>query len=148
MKSVMFLVLFVVCITASAQDAKVIALSPAESAQIKSLHEQQKSIADKIEAFDQEIRMKYLSAAKDEEGHTNTYSYHDKWIWVKSGWGSGQFRYSEDFKYIVPLVPMYPSSGGSGWGWGGCATIDTLTPAYPITGSITTAPDSSLTLTH
>lgn len=111
-----------------AQTAKVIQLSPEEARQAKSLRDQQDAIAKKIAEFDQTIRDKYLKAAKEEEGHTATYSLNGKWIWIKSGWGNGSFQYSEDFRFIVP-VPYNPTTGT-------CQSIlcgVTLTPAYGST---------------
>lgn len=96
-------------LAAAGQTAKVIQLSPEEARQAKALRDQQDAIAKKIADFDQAIRIKYLTAPKDDEGHTQTYSLNGKWIWVKSGWGSGSFQYSEDFRFIVPSsVPYIP----------------------------------------
>lgn len=108
------------------QTAKVVQLSPDEARQAKALHDEQDSVAKKIAEFDQAIRTKYLSAPKNEEGHTNTYSLNGKWIWVRIGWGNGAFEYSEDFKFIVPLVLQTPPTGT-------CQSMFcgvTLTPSY------------------
>jgi uncharacterized protein CbrC (UPF0167 family) len=83
-------------------------LSPEEAKQAKALHDEQNSIAKRIVEFDQAVRARYLSAPKDQEGHPQTYLFNGSWVWVKDGWGTGNFQYSEDFKFIVPaVVPQY-----------------------------------------
>lgn len=85
------------------QSAKVIALSPADAAQAKSLYAQQADIEKRIADLQASITHKYLLASKEEEGHTNTIGYGTKdFMWVKNGWGTGAFQFSEDFKFIVP----------------------------------------------
>ncbi len=133
---------------ASAQTAKVIQLSSEDAKQAKMLHDQQEAIAKKIADFDQAVRAKYLTAPKEDEGHTQTYSLNDKWIWVKSGWGSGSFQYSEDFRFIVP-IPYTPSP--SPYPCQSNLAIlcgVTLTPAWSGSTTLTTVPAVGTFLTN
>jgi hypothetical protein len=65
----------------NAQTAKVIALSPEDAKQVKSLQDQEAVLQQKILALHAQIRDRY----------------------VKTAW-YGDFLYSEDFKYIVPMT--------------------------------------------
>ncbi len=139
MKRIPVIIALFLAVPLIAQTAKVIQLSPEEAKQAKVLHAEQDSIAKKIVEFDQAIRARYLSAPKDQEGHTQTYLFNGSWFWVKDGWGAGNFQYSEDFKFIVPaVVPQYSSPYGFG---GGCVQ---LTPGIGI-GTLMTPGIGTLT---
>jgi hypothetical protein len=118
--AVTLFMLFLIAPLARCQDAKVIALKPEDSAEAKALYAQQKEVEARIADLRYRITKVYLTAAKDEEGHTNTYSNPrgGGWVWVRSGWGSGDFAFSEDFKFIVPvasqpqsITPVYCGPG-------------------------------------
>lgn len=86
-----------------AQTAKVIALSPVEVKQAQALDAEQKELTARKVAFDEAIRVKYLKAPKEDEGHTYASGYGTPgFMWIRSGWGQGEFQFSEDWKYIVP----------------------------------------------
>jgi hypothetical protein len=103
MKRIAVIITIFLAVPLTAQNAKVIQLSPEDAKQAKVLHDEQEAIAKKIVEFDQAVRTKYLTAPKEQEGHTYTYNLNGSWVWVKDGWGTGTFQYSEDFKFIVPV---------------------------------------------
>jgi hypothetical protein len=110
-------------ISAHSQTAKVIQLSASDAAQAKYLHDQAVAALKRESEFTESLREKYLKATTSDEGqnHTQTRGYafatesspaHEGY-WIKYGWGDGSFEYSEDFKFIVPIVKPYtqPSNG-------------------------------------
>lgn len=77
-----------------AQTAKVVALTPGETAQQTVLLKQQQEINNKLALFRDAIAKKYLVDDKlVATGQSCPY---------QKGWGCGDFEFSEDYKYIVP----------------------------------------------
>lgn len=123
MKKMILATLVAAVLTASlhAQSAKVIALSPADAAQAKQLREQLDVATKRLGDFTESIRAKYLTAAKEDEGHTQTHGFSFSFggketthgYWVKPGWGDGGFEFSDDFKYIVPQKTLQITGGSS-----------------------------------
>lgn len=124
------------------QTAKVIALSPADAAEAKSLYAQRDAIEKKIADLHVKIEHAYVILAQPPE--------HPDWVmnW-KPGWGGG-FQFSEDFKFIVPLYPhsdISPSIGCGGINWSGCIGGQFITTPYVLTspvGSITALTQGTL----
>jgi hypothetical protein len=116
MKLLFTLIVVLSACVCSAQTAKVIQLSESDAAEAKSLYAQQKEIEAKIADLRYRITKNYLTASKEEEGHTNTYSdpRGGGWVWVKEGWGGGNYDFSEDFKFIVPHTSIPQSYGTYG----------------------------------
>lgn len=46
-----------------------------------------------------------------------------KRVWVLRGWGSGEYEYSTDWRYIVPLVPKTSGTVCGSWPYGGAVTL-------------------------
>lgn len=162
------------------QDAKVIALSDKDAAQIKALYAQRDELNKKIDAALNDIRKNYLivlegdkdagnysvpesfdydslatissgsislcsaydSYEEDKDTHYLRVIHHDcptppntppekedrplpKMHYYRSGWGSGDFLFSTDYKYIVPkpTPPYNPNQ----WG-GNCITLTGSSP--------------------
>ena len=103
------------------QTAKVIPLTQKDATEAKSLYAQQKDIEGKIADLRYRITKDYLTASKEEEGHTSTYSDPQGGgrVWVRNGWGDGHFDFSEDFKFIVPQEPPKYNSNP----WNNCITL-------------------------
>ena len=81
---------------AQAQTAKVIALTPEEARQAKSLTEQKAEIERKMKALEVSVRKTHHLADR-------------------GGWGMG-FIYSEDFLFIVPGPGVFTYFAGSPYG--------------------------------
>lgn len=97
-------------IPAFGQSAKVVQLSPDDATTAKSLDAQQKDIQHQIKAFESRVRKKYLVKTTDRNGSCQSLDGE-----IISGWGCGEFEYSEDFKFIVPATPAPKSSCGPMW---------------------------------
>lgn len=52
-----------------------------------------------------------------------------KRVWVLRGWGDGDYEYSEDWRYIVPLVPQASGLTCGYWPYGGAVVT---TPSSPL----------------
>jgi hypothetical protein len=115
------------------QDAKVVALSPQDAVQAAALDQEQKALDAKRQAFQDHVAKTYLVTADRDRAGNCAYSEPGSYtltgvtsglliiggsgVFVPSasdpkvsptryylrGWGCGAFRYSDDFKYIVPL---------------------------------------------
>jgi hypothetical protein len=99
--ALMFLCMLVA--TVIAQSAKVIQLTPAEAAEAKRLYEQQIEIAEQIRKFNDTIRTRHL-AATETTGSASAIMINGKFMPLIDGWDGGRFQYSEDFRFIVPVV--------------------------------------------
>lgn len=144
------------------QTAKVIALTPNETARAKQLKMDQENLTIETHEFELMIKHEYLMTSPPANAIPNTIyngcSGNNCWSpnW-KPGWGNnGEFEYSDDYRFIVPAKVLGNSgviniTPGGSW-WNGCYQT---TPNYggwyatptsvPIT-SIT--PDSQYTITH
>ena len=148
MKRIAVIITIFLAVPLTAQNAKVIQLSPEDAKQAKVLHDEQEAIAKKIVEFDQAVRTKYLTAPKEQEGHTYTYNLNGSWVWVKDGWTTGLFEYSEDFKFIVPVLPEYLLSSQSGEGctsypygvWGAGSSVSPTINWKPSVSDASPAP--------
>ena len=94
-------------ITALGQTAKVIALSPEDAKEAKSLYAQQAEIEKRIDMFRLQISDTYLRNYEKK----NPYVFSPK-----PGWDAG-FLFSEDFKYIVPRPAPIVAIGDGGLTW-------------------------------
>lgn len=126
--------LLLCCGFALSQNAKVIALTPADAAKAKELHEAalnaQKAVAD----FDKLIRERYTDAKPDAKGDLYMSS-------TKVGWEAG-VEYSDDWLFIVPKA-FPPNSAGSlvvqnPWPWSTTVTPTPYLTCFPCGGA--TAP--------
>ena len=89
--------------TMYAQTAKVIQLTPAETAEAKHLQAVQVDISKRMQALRGAIEARYISRSNESDGQCHTISvgtYCPRQMF--EGW-SGGFEYSEDFKFIVPV---------------------------------------------
>ena len=114
-----------------AQNAKVIQLSPEDAAQAKALADEQKALDEKTAAFREAVKQKYLVTTERKEAGdcyagvfmTNATSgflvLGDGTInwsskpepYYRRGWRCGEYQYSDDFNFIVPVpAPPYTSS--------------------------------------
>ena len=123
-----------------AQNAKVIQLSPEDAAQAKALADEQKALDEKTAAFREAVKQKYLVTTERKEagdcyagvfmtnatsgflvlgdGTINWSSKPEKpqappkpEPYYRRGWRCGEYQYSDDFKFIVPVpAPPYTSS--------------------------------------
>lgn len=93
------IILLALSLSASAQTAKVIQLSPEDSVTAKSLQDEQTALDKRVADFHDRIVKNYLlvpGAAKQSNiWYGSSYPY-------KPGWVTGLFEYSDDFKFIVP----------------------------------------------
>jgi hypothetical protein len=112
------------------QDAKVVALSPQDAVQAAALDQEQKALDAKRQAFQDHVAKTYLVTADRGQADNCVYSEPGSFTltggvaggsftipstppapdpkapltrYYLRGWGCGAFRYSDDFKYIVPL---------------------------------------------
>lgn len=115
------------------QTAKVIALSPEDAAEAKTLYTQKAEIEKRIINLTDTIQHKYLALVPPHEG-LNGFRH------FKDGWSIG-FEFSEDYKFIVPKVwtPL-PSSPCCSASWG-CfnpnpATITGTAPTPSSNGNL------------
>ena len=118
-----------VCLASHAQTAKVIALSDADAAKVKSLYDQRADIDKQINDMHEQIRVKYTirathfscgSAIQTHESakfcslQTNIYGTGTAQETI-DGWWVG-FEYSDDFKFIVPTTyKPTPLNGTCPW---------------------------------
>ena len=120
------------------QDAKVVALSAQDAAQAASLDQEQKALDARRRAFMDHVAKTYLVTT--DHGQTgDCVAYQEpgsgfvigrSGVFVPSppdpkapptryylrGWGCGGFKYSDDFKYIVPLQDSPRTACNSGLG--------------------------------
>lgn len=128
MKSVVAVLLFALCSPLLfAQTAKVIKLSPEETATALQLVAEQKELDAKLMALEKRrmvlynsIAKKYLiiAAPKGSPGVDSTCVV--GWVskeratkYYREGWDCGDFEYSDDYQYIVPEPHIYWSGGYS-----------------------------------
>ena len=142
-RALLTILIFAFAFACHAQDAKVIQLSPSDAAEAKSLYAQQKELDAKFADLRYRITKNYLTASKEEEGHTNTYSdpHGAGWVWVKNGWGTGNFNFSEDFRFIVPSNPL-PTMNIYGGSYLNPVCFSTLTGTSTSTGILSITPSS------
>src|ERR1700692_1786015 len=76
MKTLLFVLLLSVSLVA--QTAQVIALSPADAARAKHLHEEAVRAQTMVDAFDKEVQTRY--AAK--KGWVSSFEYSDDWLFI------------------------------------------------------------------
>lgn len=86
-----------------AQDAKVLVLDQADAVEAKALYAQKLNIETKLAVLNAKIRTKYTEVKHEGKvpqvsGNFALYSF----TVYKDGWSDG-FRFSEDYKYIVPV---------------------------------------------
>ena len=136
MKYMMSLLFVLVLPLMRGQTAKVIQLSPEDARQAKALDDAQNELTAKIAAFRETIKQKYLVTTERKEagdcyagvfmtnatsgflvlgdGTINWSSKPEKpqappkpEPYYRRGWRCGEYQYSDDFKFIVP-VPASP----------------------------------------
>lgn len=99
--------MLLLAVSAQAQTAQVIQLSPADAKQAKALHDELATIKARVESFDEGIARKYsgkecvslhVAGAVVPCTKTDEKAY---MIGVSPGWENG-FEYSEDYRFIVP----------------------------------------------
>lgn len=112
-KLTLFLVFFAFPIITLGQSAKVIALSTADAEEAKSLYAQQEVINKKIEALQERIKENYLKE-RASKPKPNTICFSSSGCYWSVGWETGEFLFSDDFKFIVPKPFTTPTtSSGS-----------------------------------
>jgi hypothetical protein len=109
MKIVVLSLLLVV--GAQAQTAKVVALSGEDAQRAASLHRLLIDTQSSIKQFDADIRAKYLRNPDNKTNHTprgpiESPGWNYQQYGFKEGWGTGDFEYSDDYKYIVPAPKL------------------------------------------
>ena len=127
MKYMMSLLFVLVLPLMRGQTAKVIQLSPEDAKQAQALADEQKALDEKTAAFREAVKQKYLVTTERKEAGdcyagvfmTNATSgflvLGDGTInwsskpepYYRRGWRCGEYQYSDDFKFIVP-VPASP----------------------------------------
>ena len=123
-----------------AQTAQVIQLTPDETKQAAALYAEKAAVEAKIEALRSNIVEAHLMLRGDKAVVLVGYCHDNSAVpgdlsCYPMGWGSGQFEYSTDFKFIVPEPPQpYFTVNGSG-----CAYLNpgvfTSVPGTPTTST-------------
>jgi hypothetical protein len=115
MKKLITVGILFIAVTLNAQTAKVIELSADDAKEAKALHEAQLDLDSKVLALHTRILADYLtdkSGGKLRNPWVGNYSGNVTWLTngdvYKVGW-SGEFEYSDDFRFIVPKT--YISQG-------------------------------------
>ena len=114
---------------ASAQTAKVVQLTPDEAKQAKALYDQQQELTKVTEQFRAALRDKYLKRPPDPpQPKVTVGSFSLCGVSLcpanyspspyKAGWESGEYIYTDDFKFLVPKPYQNGSSsyGSSNYG--------------------------------
>lgn len=129
MKRLIAIVMLAICGVSSAQTAKVISLNAKDAAEAKSLHDQQAALTGKVSTFHDHIVTAYLMVATKPQAPICVSGNFSQCAQYLSGWGSGEFLFSEDYKYIVPN-PALPQSSGNLWNNGSCITLTNASGNY------------------
>jgi hypothetical protein len=120
----LFVVLFALSLPAYAQTAKVIALSSADAATAKQLHDDRVAAEKRESDFRVKIQKTYLVEPQNPSpkgGIFSVYSACTSNILYRTGWGCGKFEFSDDFKFVVPKTSA-PQGIILGGGNNGCCT--------------------------
>ena len=124
MRVLIALSLAVCSLSATAQTAQVIALTPDEAKEVRALYTEQDEVANKLKALQSQIKLNHVAVdPKDPDAGNVGASINEfvecdnlldhapcakgKIYAYRKGWENG-FEFSTDFKYIVPLpAPQY-----------------------------------------
>jgi hypothetical protein len=103
---------------AQAQTAKVVVLSGEDAQRAASLHRLLIDTQSSIREFDADIRAKYLRNPDNKTNHTprgpvESPGRNFQQYGFKEGWGTGDFEYSDDYKYIVPAPKLEFNQGSA-----------------------------------
>jgi len=104
--------------TSMAQTVKVIQLDPSDASKMAILQNRRALLDKEISQLTETIREKYLKAPKASH-----------YYGIKSGCGLGDFSFSDDFKYIVPLLLPHSIVTPS-YGVGGLCNIKPVSYLY------------------
>lgn len=140
------LLLLALSLPSAAQTAKVIQLTPDDAIQAKTLYDAQIALDKQKADFHTAIVKKYLVVKRGDKDWGDqgvVFSLDSAGITVKTsyraGWGYGNFEYSEDFKFIVPVPVPTPYSSSY---WNACNVIPT---SGSVMGVLTTGDNGLLT---
>jgi hypothetical protein len=117
--------MFAFVLSVNGQTAKVIALTPDETKEAKSIAEARAELDKREVALRAQIDVRYLHTKEPQGNVITTHTFADgDWYYVRSGWENG-FLFSDDWKFIVPKQstlsgdvtthPICPFSNNISW---------------------------------